>query len=286
MQENTLNGSRIRSHFGFKPVQCTEWTILLIAGIAIEARVMSDTTAGIGMASRQCAGRFKHLEVLLKKHGTETDTGDLGTKYLAKPRMNLLLGLLSMTLLLEADASVWVAATASVTGGAWLSPCIVLVLCMVAAAGGCLLLLRRAPTAAPLTTAEPTPVAAATRATTGPAAASTAALRVRSATVAQARAPDDYIRTAKFLEFMLGDEVRMLLRSRRLQTSGSTQMLRERLASGVAATAGQAEFLKFMNVDEMHVLLRSRGLRVSGLKQDLSERLAGHAAKALSDVSA
>jgi hypothetical protein len=75
---------------------------------------------------------------------------------------------------------------------------------------------------------------------------------------------------------MNDDELRLLLRSRRLQTNGSSQDLGERLARHVAARSNQVEFLMFLGVDEMKVLLRARGLCVSGLKQALSKRLAEH----------
>ena len=70
------------------------------------------------------------------------------------------------------------------------------------------------------------------------------------------------------------DELRMLLRSRGLQTGGGKQCLGERLAQKVAGKTGQVECLKFLTVDEMKVLLRSRGLRTGGVKQMLGERLA------------
>jgi hypothetical protein len=243
--------------------------ILLGFGIIVEAQVRSDATAGIGIASRHGSGRVKQRKVideqiLLKKHGTE-----IGTKYL--------LGLLAMTLVREADASVWVVATASVTSGAWLSQCVVvLLLCAVIAV--LVWLLRKTPAASLQTAATAAPTAAAptadTPTTTRTAEASPAMFRERRA-AAPART-----QSAKFLEFMVGDELRLLLRSRRLRTDGNVQMLGERLASHVAAPrlAGHGEFLKFMTCDEMKVLLRSRGLRVNGLKEDLSERLATHAA--------
>ena len=67
----------------------------------------SDASAGIGIgiASRQGCGRLKHLEVKwlwvqekvsekalrLRKHPTETNTAHLATKYLTRPRMEMLL---------------------------------------------------------------------------------------------------------------------------------------------------------------------------------------------------
>ena len=71
----------------------------------MEAGVLSDASAGIGIASRQGCGRLKHLEVkllrvqekvsqraiLLLKHSTETSIADLATKYLARPRMETML---------------------------------------------------------------------------------------------------------------------------------------------------------------------------------------------------
>jgi hypothetical protein len=185
----------------------------------------------------------------LKKHGTETNVADLGTKYLAKPRMDMLLGLLAMTLVREADASALAVATATTTSGAWLSTCILLLLCAVAAVG--FWLRRSAPIAAPAAATAPT----------------TATLETT---------PEGRSRlgsTRRFLESLDGGELRRLLRARRLKTGGSVQMLGKRLDKHVAATAALDGPLKFMTVDELKVLLRSRGLRVSGLKQELCERL-------------
>ena len=81
-------------------------------------------------------------------------------------------------------------------------------------------------------------------------------------------------RSVRYVMSMTEDELRVLLRSRGLQTGGSKQCLGERLARKVAAKADQVEFLKFLTVAEMKVLLRSRGLRAGGVKQVLSERLA------------
>ena len=74
-------------------------------GVTVEAVVLSDASAGIGIASRQGCGRLKHLEVKwlwvqekvsetslrLRKHPTETNTADIATKYLTRPRMEMLL---------------------------------------------------------------------------------------------------------------------------------------------------------------------------------------------------
>ena len=71
----------------------------------VEAGVLSNASAGTGIASRQGCGRLKHLEVKwlwlqekvtekalrLRKHPTETNIADLATKYLARPRMEVLL---------------------------------------------------------------------------------------------------------------------------------------------------------------------------------------------------
>jgi hypothetical protein len=84
--------------------------------------------------------------------------------------------------------------------------------------------------------------------------------------------------TRRFLESLDGDELRQLLRARRLKSNGNVQKLSERLARHVATTASHDGSLKFMIVGELRVLLRSRGLRVSGLKQELCERLVRHAA--------
>ena len=67
-------------------------------GVVVEGVVLSDASAGIGIASRQGCGRLKHLEVKwlwvqekvsekalrLRKHPTETNIADLATKYLSK----------------------------------------------------------------------------------------------------------------------------------------------------------------------------------------------------------
>ena len=72
--------------------------ILKAFGVVVEAVVLSDASAGIGIASRQGCGRLKHLEVKwlwvqekvsekalrLRKHPTETNIADLATKYLSK----------------------------------------------------------------------------------------------------------------------------------------------------------------------------------------------------------
>ena len=71
----------------------------------VEAVVLSDASAGIGIASTQGFGRLKHLEVKwlwvqekvlekaipLRKHPTETNIADLATKYLSRSRMEMLL---------------------------------------------------------------------------------------------------------------------------------------------------------------------------------------------------
>ena len=78
--------------------------ILKGSGVAVEAVVHSDASAGIGIASRQGCGRLKHLEVKwlwvqekvsekalrLRKHPTETNIADLATQYLSKHRMEML----------------------------------------------------------------------------------------------------------------------------------------------------------------------------------------------------
>ena len=71
-------------------------TILKGFGVTVEAVILSDASAGIGIASKQGCGRLKHLEVkcfwvqekvsekalCLKKHPSETNIADLATKYL------------------------------------------------------------------------------------------------------------------------------------------------------------------------------------------------------------
>ena len=70
-----------------------------------EAVVLTDASAGIGIAPRQGCGRLMHLEVKclwvqekvsekalrLKKHSTETNIADLATKYLSRSRIEMLL---------------------------------------------------------------------------------------------------------------------------------------------------------------------------------------------------
>ena len=73
--------------------------------MTVEAVVLSDASAGIGIASRQGCLRLKHLEVKwlwvqekvsekalrLRRHPTETNTADLATKFLTRPGMEMLL---------------------------------------------------------------------------------------------------------------------------------------------------------------------------------------------------
>ena len=77
---------------------CTVRAILKAFGVVFEAVVLSDASAGIGIASRQGCGRLKHLEVKwlwvqekvsekalrLRKHPTETNIADLANKVLVK----------------------------------------------------------------------------------------------------------------------------------------------------------------------------------------------------------
>ena len=74
-------------------------------GETVEAVVLSDASAGIGIASRKGCRRLEHLEVKwlwvqekvsekvlrLKKHPTETNIADFATKYLSRSRMEMLL---------------------------------------------------------------------------------------------------------------------------------------------------------------------------------------------------
>ena len=74
-------------------------------GVSVEAVVLSDASAGIGIASRQGCGGLMNLEVKwlwvqekvsekalrLKKRPTETSIADLATKYLSRSRMEVLL---------------------------------------------------------------------------------------------------------------------------------------------------------------------------------------------------
>ena len=85
-------------------------------GVVVEAVVLSDASAGIGIASRQGCGRLKHLEVkwlwvqekvsekaLLRKHPAETNIADLATKYLTKHRMEMLLTASNLVLIKEGE---------------------------------------------------------------------------------------------------------------------------------------------------------------------------------------
>ena len=89
-------------------------------GVTVEAVALSDTSAGIGIASRQGCGRLKHLEVMwlwvqekvsekalrLRKHPTETNIADLATKYLSKHRMEMLLTASNLVLIKEGEGMV------------------------------------------------------------------------------------------------------------------------------------------------------------------------------------
>ena len=85
--------------------------------VVVEAVVLSDASAGIGIASRQGCGRLKHLEVKwlwvqekvsekalrLRKHPTETNIADLATKYLSKHRIEMLLTASNLVLIKEGE---------------------------------------------------------------------------------------------------------------------------------------------------------------------------------------
>ena len=84
-----------------------------------EAVVLSDASAGIGIASRPGCGRLKHLEVKwpwvqekvsetesrLRKHPTETNIADLAMKYLSKHRMEKLLTASNLVLIKEGEGT-------------------------------------------------------------------------------------------------------------------------------------------------------------------------------------
>ena len=88
--------------------------------MTVQAVVLSDASAGIGIASRQGCGRLKHLEVKwlwvqekvsekalrLRKHPTETNTAGLATKYLTRPRMETVLSTGSLVLSGEGEKTV------------------------------------------------------------------------------------------------------------------------------------------------------------------------------------
>ena len=89
-------------------------------GVTVEAVVLSDASALLGIASPQGCGRLKHLEVKwlwvqdkvpekalrLRKHPTETNTADLATKYLTRPRMGMLLSAGNLVLSGEGEKTV------------------------------------------------------------------------------------------------------------------------------------------------------------------------------------
>ena len=91
--------------------------ILKRFGVVVEAVVLSDASAGIGIESRQGCGRLKHLEVKwlwvqeevseralrLRKHPTETNIADLATKYLSRHRMEMLLTASNLVLIKEGE---------------------------------------------------------------------------------------------------------------------------------------------------------------------------------------
>ena len=86
-------------------------------GVTVEAVVLSDANAGIGIASRQGCGRLKHLEVKwlwvqekvsekalrLCRHPTETNIADLATKYLSMHRMEMLLAAGNLVMIKEGE---------------------------------------------------------------------------------------------------------------------------------------------------------------------------------------
>ena len=107
--------SGVAEYYGRPPVEFASSTkgsahslhshaILKGLGVTVDAVVLSDASAGIGIASREGCGRLKHLEVKwlwvqekvsekalqLRKHPTETNLADLATKYLARSLMEML----------------------------------------------------------------------------------------------------------------------------------------------------------------------------------------------------
>ena len=86
-------------------------------GVTVNAVVLSDANAGIGIASRQGCGRLKHLGIkwlwgqekvsekalILRKHASETNIADLATKYLSKHRMEMLLAASNLVLIKEEE---------------------------------------------------------------------------------------------------------------------------------------------------------------------------------------
>ena len=87
--------------------------------MTVEAVVLSDANAGIGIASRQGCGRLKHLEakwlwvqekvsekaLRLRRHPTETNIADLATKYLTKHRMEMLVAASHLVLIKEGEGT-------------------------------------------------------------------------------------------------------------------------------------------------------------------------------------
>ena len=79
--------------------------ILKAFGVVVEAVVLSDASAGIGIASRQGCGRLKHLEVkwLWVQEKVSEKALRLATKYLSKRRMEMLLTASNLVLIKEGE---------------------------------------------------------------------------------------------------------------------------------------------------------------------------------------
>ena len=79
--------------------------------VTVDAVVMSDASAGIGISSRQgcrlwVQEKVSEKALRLRKHPTETNTADLATKYLTRLRMEMLLAAGNLVLSGEGDRRV------------------------------------------------------------------------------------------------------------------------------------------------------------------------------------
>ena len=81
------------------------------------------------------------------------------------------------------------------------------------------------------------------------------------------------LRAEFVMNVMTSDELKALLRSRRLPMTGSKAKLATRLVEHVGADCDESHFMTFLTVDELKVLNRARGLKVTGTKDVLIAQL-------------
>ena len=271
--------------------------ILLGFGITVQARVLSDGTAGIGIASRQGCGKLKHLEVrwlwvqekvqdksiVLKKQRGETNGADLATKYLTKPRMEFLLGLLALSLVQESEAAAGglLMLNATLNGG-WVGNGMFSTMLLLSSAAIALATCRWKLAAS--ATSERVTSRRGTAARTI-AQAEAAGTHARAPTVGPAMPPpppppdsppDQFGELVMFVMFLEVFELQILLRARGLEASGDKHTLCSRLVRQLTPQTTQSAFLRFLTVYELKLLLKSRGLAVGGVKVDLIDRLVEH----------